>query len=493
MCGVIFLSDRHVTEKDISLIKHRGPEQQRIFGNFGFVRLAINDLSENGMQPFTHDTCTWVVNGEIYNHKELSTDMVLESSSDCECIGHLLQRQTPHDVCNTLDGVFAFVAKKDDDIIAARDPIGVRPLFWSPKHTYFASEAKVLLQYCDDVVEFPPGHVYTSGVLHKYHTYPHDYIENYDIHHHLTQAVLKRMDSDAKQCFLLSGGLDSSLVAAIAAKHSKERIHTFSIGLKDGNSKDLEFARKVSEHINSIHTEVYYTVETGVSILNTLINHLESFDCTTIRASVPMYILCKYISEHTDFKVIFSGEGADELFGGYIYFKNAPSPDEFQKETVRLVENMHRYDVLRADRCIAAHGLEARVPFLDKTLVNHVLSIEPLLKVHSHGNIEKYILRKSFDLLPEEVQYRQKDAFSDAVGYSWIHELKKHTESKVDHMEPSLVNKYTQSLTKEEYYYKQIYESMFPDFHHIDYTWRAKWTNVVDPSATYLPNHTLRS
>jgi asparagine synthase (glutamine-hydrolysing) len=426
-------------------------------------------------------------NGEIYNWRELKKqfDIEYEGDSDCEIIGHLFNKgKTVSEICRLLDGVFAFVLVADGVVHAARDPIGIRPLFACLLDSIvFASEAKAVLQEATQVVTFPPGTSWSSkNGYEKYDTtltikqnilQP----ESDKIVLLLEEAVKKRLMSEKKIGFLLSGGLDSSLIAAIGAKYLG-KIDTFSIGIKGGNSPDIKNAKIVSEHLQSNHTSVFFTEEDGLTSLHSVINALESIDVTTIRASTPMYLLAKYIKENTDIKVILSGEGADELFGGYLYFHNSPSCEEFQEETERLVSSVHHFDVLRADRSTAVHGLEVRVPFFDKAFVNYVLSIPPEFKIPTKDKMEKYLLRNAFassNLLPESILWRRKDAFSDAVGYKWVDVLKEKANA---------------TNISEKVMYKNIYCEIFGNrIPNVPYDWMPKWCDVDDPSATYLKAH----
>lgn len=498
MCGILYVNNG-IESKDES-IQHRGPDFSNMINCdnsiFNFHRLSINDLSESGNQPFVSNGITWMCNGEIYNHKELTINhkiQNLQSTSDCEIIGHLLNKGIDlPDLCELLDGVFAFVIKFENNVYAARDPLGVRPLFWSKQHLAFSSEAKALFSLnINDVEVFPPQMCCINGILIEYKSVIYNKLctnlpESGVINAYLSNAVNKRLLSDRPIACLLSGGLDSSLIAAIAAKHSKNKIHTFSIGLyKD--APDMKHARIVADHIGSIHHEVLFTPEEGINALNDVIYYLESYDCTTIRASIPMFLLLKHISNNTEFKVILSGEGADELFGGYLYFHNAPTNRKFQDESIRLLKDVHKYDVLRADRCSAAHGLEIRVPFFDKKLVNYILSIDPAFKKTA---LEKQILRDSFKgLIPDSILYRQKDAFSDAVGYNWIDELKRYTNDNIKDISSDLSHWGALSFSKEELFYKHIYLSHYPNWTQISYQWRPRWTSITDPSATFLKSH----
>ena len=487
-----------------SSIKHRGPDLTSKLehgpNTFVFHRLSINDLSDAGNQPIVKGDTIVVCNGEIYNHEVLRSTLAHGSyagGSDCEVIAQMLHNGTNvHDICNSLDGVFAFIAARGDVVYAARDPIGVRPLFYGhstvDNSMAFASEIKALQSFCTDVFEFPNGHYYdsTDDSFHMYHNVGLQPSQNIPYHPQtlrniLESSVSKRLMSDRPVAFFLSGGLDSSLIAAIGAK-LLGKIHTFSIGI--GESPDLKAARKVAKHIGSSHTEVMFTAEEGISAMKDVVYALESYDCTTIRASIPMFLLSRYVSKNTDFRVILSGEGADELFGGYLYFHNAPSACEFQKETLRLLNNVKSHDVLRADRCTAHHGLELRVPFFDREMLHYVTSIAGSSKTPVEG-VEKYILRKAFDddnLLPKEILWRQKNGMSDAVGYSWVDHVRQHADRHVNDDTSNEVFSKNLPLSKEELMYRRLYTSMYPLADVLPHVWRPKWTTETDPSAKLL-------
>jgi len=502
MCGITY---QPINTYVSNTINYRGPDNTQNLetkrGIFSFHRLSINDSSILGNQPFSFNHITYVCNGEIYNWEELKQEYAIDnykSNSDCEIIGHLYNLVDIEILCQKLDGVFAFVMETQDSIIAARDPIGIRPLFVSEKNNAFSSEAKELLDLgYTDVIPFPPNTYFKNGVFIEYRGIIYDcpslvYNENtlVDL---LTKAVKKRLMSDNPVACLLSGGLDSSIIAALAQKCSNYNINTFSIGMfKD--APDLCYARTVAQYIGSTHHEIIYSEEEGLEALNEVIYHLESYDCTTVRASIPMFLLSKYISQNTDFKVILSGEGADELFGGYIYFHNAPNYETFQEETVRLVKDVYKYDVLRGDRATAGNGLEIRVPFFDKTFAQYILNIDPKLK-HPNGGIEKHILRKAFsEELPTSVIFRQKDAFSDAVGYSWKNCLKSFAEKNLSTAMLDECHKFgVSTISDEEAYYKQVYYKYFKEWNQLDYMWRPKWTDILDPSATFLKLHNTQT
>lgn len=558
MCGIFayfsklnsFASDKELTNKLIkcfNLIQHRGPDfskhvvftSENNYAFIGFHRLSINDLSDVGNQPFkyTGDNSTLthlVCNGEIYNWKELTGihDITLKSNSDCEVIGHLLnsKQYDTKTFMNMLDGEFSCITfnEKDYSSVVFRDSIGIRPLFYSETDDFiaFASEGKALYPLHHEVQIFPPGYYWSNKNNNiSFHQYSslipttisfcnRTYNKRFSYHtlqHLVIQAVEKRITNcDTEVGFFLSGGLDSSIVASIAQnyydKHNiDKKIVTFSIGMHGQNSSDLYAASYIAKKLGSDHHHVTYTEKEAFNALQDVIHQLESYDCTTIRASIPMYLLCKYISQKTHTKVLLSGEGADEVFGGYLYFHNHPTHEEFQNETYKLSQKVHMFDVLRADRCNAKWGLEVRVPFFDHNLIEYVYNTIPIAKVpHEHANnfkkIEKHALRKAFENYPyihkipdtneyNYILYRQKDAFSDAVGYSWVSKLKKHAEKNV---QKSLKNyEIDQPLSNEELYYRQVFDARYPNAKHIGNIgiWRPNWTTVTDPSATQLNVH----
>ena len=417
----------------------RGPDDSKIVdtgkGLLGFHRLAIMGLTPDGMQPFELDGSYVVCNGEIYGFEKfkekLSSKYTFKSGSDCEILLPMYFEYGT-EMFKMLDAEFALIIYdgKKKKYIAARDPIGIRPLYYGYSGSgsiVFASEPKNLVGLCEKIMPFPPGHFYEDGKFICYNDIAAVESVCYDdldtifknIHDKLTLGVEKRLVADAKVGFLLSGGLDSSLVCAIAAKKSKKPIRTFAIGMS-GDAIDLKYAKQVADYIGSDHTEVIMTSKQVLESLDGLIKLLGTFDITTVRASMGMYLLCKWIHENTDIRVLLTGEISDELFG-YKYTDFAPSAEEFQKESQKRVRELHMYDVLRADRCISVNSLEARVPFGDLDFVKYVMSIDPEKKLNKY-NKGKYLLRKSFegDLLPHDILYREKAAFSDAVGHSMV-------------------------------------------------------------------------
>ncbi len=522
MCSFMVYTKDDVTEKkfirEFEKIKYRGPDMTRYdfcHGMWGFHRLAIMGLSESGMQPFEYKGNKVVCNGEIYGFRKIKRQLEkkgykFSSSSDCEILLPLYELYKEK-MFKKLDAEFACVIYdyEMDEFIAARDPIGIRPMFYGYSKEsggiMFASEAKALIKLCDKVMPFPVGCYYKNGEFIKYYdaTKASRFIDDYlelieeNIKNKLEKAVLKRIDSDAPVGYLLSGGLDSSLVCAIAQKHSKKPIKTFAIGMSK-DAIDLKYAKEVADFIGSDHTEVYMDEKQVLDILKEVICHLETWDITTIRASIGMYLLTKWIHENTDIKVLLTGEVSDELFG-YKYTDFAPSALEFQKESEKRIGELYMYDVLRADRCISGASLEARVPFADLDFVDYVMGINPQKKMNTY-NKGKYLLRKAFegDYLPHDILYREKAAFSDAVGHSMVDYLKEYANKKYSDEEFSkLVEKYpleNRPFTKESLLYREIFEEFYKDQSHmiVDFwmpnkSWKG--CNVNDPSARVLSNY----
>jgi asparagine synthase (glutamine-hydrolysing) len=475
-------------------LKHRGPDQFRSFENskgyMEFYRLAINGISEEGMQPFVSEdkTKALICNGEMYN-------LYKPGESDCLHLMDIIDSQG----MTTLRGDYAIIYFKGDRLLAARDPIGVRPLFYNRYKggIAMASEMKALAQLPGKTHIFPPGHMYDS-YCDQFISYFPLYWDKFHIFSQLTlkkrlidSVKLRVLSAERPMGFLLSGGLDSSLIAALSKRviHSKDKMKTFAIGKPD--SPDVLAALKMAKYLDSDHTTVDFDFQEGLRVLKDVIWSLESYDVTTIRASVPMWLLSQYIRRETDIKVLVSGEGSDEIFGGYIYFHNAPNLEDFHLETVRRVQLLHQFDVLRADRCTAAHGLELRVPFLDRDFMDYSIGIAASVRQPING-IEKHILRRSFENeLPADILWRPKNAFSDAVGYSWVDTLKAYTESMVsDEQFKSICQKAKGiiPLTKEEAYYRSVFWELFGEDqdHLISEIWRPRWTSVTDPSARHI-------
>ena len=521
MCSIMGYCSRSaafdVFKKGFDKTISRGPDDSRIVdtgdGFLGFHRLAIMGLTPSGMQPFKLGKSYVVCNGEIYGFEklkqELSKKYAFESDSDCEILLPLY-KEYGTEMFAMLDAEFACIIYDGEakEYIAARDPIGIRPLYYGYDKngaTIFASEAKNLVELTDKIMPFPPGHYYKGGQfvcycdIAKVDTVCHDDLETVcrNIHDKLVAGVEKRLVADAKVGFLLSGGLDSSLVCAIAAKKSKEPIKTFAIGMSE-DAIDLKYAKQVAEYIGSEHKEVFMTPDEVLESLETVIQLLGTYDITTIRASMGMYLVCKAIHEQTDIRVLLTGEISDELFG-YKYTDFAPDAAAFQKESQKRIRELHMYDVLRADRCISVNSLEARVPFGDIDFVKYVMSIDSELKLNKYGK-GKYLLRHAFeegDYLPEEILWREKAAFSDAVGHSMVDYLKEYAEGTYSDEEfESLCMKYAYArpFTKESLLYREIFERYYPgqaemvvDFWMPNKEWEG--CDVNDPSARVLSNY----
>ncbi|MBO5489633.1 MAG: asparagine synthase B [Eubacterium sp.] len=529
MCSILGYMGKDISKEEVekALLEtiKRGPDAQQVeeteFGYFGFARLAIMGLSQEGMQPFHRDNNIVVCNGEIYGFRKLKKELEergfeFQSESDCEILLPLYN-DYGLDMFGHLDAEFACIIYDDAEkrIVAARDPIGIRPLFYGYSKEgslAIASEAKNLVGLVEKINPFPPGHYMVYDVekkgeaeffcfedIAKVNGYHHDDVDTIcqNIHDLLTAGVEKRLDADAPLGFLLSGGLDSSLVCAIAANILKRPIRTYAIGM-DVDAIDLKYAKRVADFIGAQHTEIIMTKEQVLESLEEVIATLGTYDITTIRASMGMYLICKAINEQTDLKVLLTGEISDELFG-YKYTDFAPSAQAFQEESEKRVRELHYYDVLRADRCLAANSLEARVPFGDLEFVRYVMSIDPAKKINTY-DMGKYLLRKAFEadnILPEEILWREKAAFSDAVGHSMVDDLKEFAESyytdeafeegckKYDHVAP---------FTKESLLYREIFEKYFPgQAEMIPAFWmpNKEWEGcaVDDPSARVLSNY----
>ena len=520
MCSIMGYCGSGVTfdvfKQHFDATKSRGPDDTRIVdtgkGLLGFHRLSIMGLHPEGMQPFELHGSYLVCNGEIYGFDkfkaELSKTYHFISESDCEVLLPLYEKYGV-DMFAMLDAEYALILfdAKSGSFVAARDPIGIRPLYYGYDKAgviLFASEPKSLVGLTDKIMPFPPGHYYKDGQFVCYRDIAHvdevchDELETVcgKIHDKLVAGVEKRLVADAKVGFLLSGGLDSSLVCAIAQKKSAAPIRTFAIGMSE-DAIDLKYAKQVADYIGSDHTEVIMTRQLVLDSLEDVIHLLGTFDITTIRASMGMYLLCKWIHENTDIRVLLTGEISDELFG-YKYTDFAPSAEEFQKEAEKRIRELHMYDVLRADRCISVNSLEARVPFGDLDFVQYVMSVDPAKKMNVYGK-GKYLLRHAFegDYLPHDILYREKAAFSDAVGHSMVDHLKAYAESYyTDEEFETLRQKYThaQPFTKESLLYREIFEKYYPgqgqmivDFWMPNKNWEG--CNVNDPSARVLANY----
>lgn len=497
MCGILAIlleSDKKISDlseivKGHKNLSKRGPDRGfiKIVEKYvlAFRRLCIVDTSIKGDQPFLSEGVEVVCNGEIYNHKDIEKKYGLycSSGSDCECIIELYKKIGFERMIMELDGVFAIVLIDGNEMYLARDRIGVRPLYTGTTRDgdfVVSSTVDSIADYCTNISQLPPGgYVRRGGKLEKITTWniPNVTLDKYDsrdtIRELLTKAVEKRLMADRPIACMLSGGLDSSLVTSIMCKLiGAENVRTYSIGIR--GSEDLKYAKIVADYLGTTHNEITFEPSEGFTAIESVIRDMETYDVTTIRAGVGMWLLAEYISKNTDDIVIMSGEGSDEIFGGYLYFHHAPSSKELEDETRKLVDNLYKYDVLRADRCISSHGLEPRVPFLDRDFVNFVLSIPGELRGVING-YEKYILRDSFSdgYLPEEVLWRRKDGFSDGVSggdmkwYEYIQSFIKENATVDD----------------EEAYYRNILRKIYPNFNPVYERWLPKWVeHNGDPS-----------
>ena len=523
MCSIMGFEKKELTREELlpffDRTVSRGPDMSRVAetpsGWLCFHRLAIMGLTPEGMQPFRLGKDYLVCNGEIYGFRPLKRQLQeqgysFRSGSDCEILLPLY-REYGLEMFARLDAEFALVLYdgKTDSLIAARDPIGIRPLFYGYDRSggiVFASEAKNLVGLCREIRPFPPGHYYAGGQFVRYADLTtvdgccQDDLETAckHIRDKLIAGVDKRLDADAPLGFLLSGGLDSSLVCAISSIVLGKKIRTFAIGM-DTDAIDLKYAREAADYIGADHTEIFMTREEVLQSLDGLIALLGTWDITTIRASMGMYLCCKAIHERTDVRVLLTGEISDELFG-YKYTDFAPSGEEFQKEAKKRVDELYMYDVLRADRCISVNSLEARVPFGDLDFVKYVMSLDPEMKRNTYG-MGKYLLRHAFEkdrLLPEGILWRQKAAFSDAVGHSMVDDLKAYAqETYTDTEFETLRHRYDYHcppFTKESLLYREIFEKHYPgqaamirDFWMPNKSWAG--CDVDDPSARALSNY----
>ena len=507
MCGIVCAFDLKQNSEDLrpqilemsKRIRHRGPDWSGIFDNdkaiMAHERLAIVDPA-SGKQPlFSPDKqLILAANGEIYNHralrKQFESTYDFQTQSDCEII-LALYKEKGVDFVDDLNGIFGFAIYdvEEDAYFIARDHMGIIPLYigWDQNGTFYvASELKALESVCTKIELFPPGHYFHSKDGKFVQWYKRDWKE-YDavkenetsiqqIKEALEAAVHRQLMSDVPYGVLLSGGLDSSVTSAIAKKYAQKRVesgdttdawwpqlHSFSVGLE--GSPDLAAAQKVADHIGTVHHEIKFTIQEGLDAIKDVIYNLETYDTTTIRASTPMYLMARVIKS-MGIKMVLSGEGADEIFGGYLYFHKAPNAKEFHQETVRKLDKLHMYDCLRANKSLAAWGIEGRVPFLDKEFMDVAMRINPQDKMINGERMEKWVVRKAFeDMLPESVAWRQKEQFSDGVGYSWIDTLKEIVEKEVsdEKMKNAHFRVPVQTpLNKEEFYYRTIFESHFP-------------------------------
>ena len=507
MCGIVAVFEAKKCSEELrknvlsmsKKVRHRGPDWSGIYCDDNAIlaheRLAIVDPISGGQPLISEDgNLILAVNGEIYNHepyrKALADNYAFQTKSDSEVI-LALYNEKGVDFLEDLNGIFAFALydKLNDCYLIARDHMGIVPLYhgWDKEGRYYvASELKSLEGVCNKIEIFPPGHYYYSkeGKVKEY--YSRDWREYENVKDNvsdsdalrvgLEESVHRQLMSDVPFGVLLSGGLDSSIISAIAKKYSARRVesndiqeawwpqlHSFSVGLK--GSPDLKYAKEVAEHIGTVHHEINFTVQEGLDAISDVIYHLETYDVTSIRASTPMYLMARVIKS-MGIKMVLSGEGADELFGGYLYFHKAPNAEEFHNETVRKLDKLHLYDCNRANKALAAWGVEGRVPFLDKEFIDIAMNINPKDKMAGNGKMEKGILRRAFeDILPASVAWRQKEQFSDGVGYNWIDSLKELVEKEVSDEQMSQKEyRYAVNppLSKEEYYYRAFFEEHFP-------------------------------
>ena len=521
MCCIMGYAGKDLSREEfaayLARTKSRGPDDSRIiegpFGLLGFNRLAIMGLTAEGMQPFVRGDDAVVCNGELYGFRAEKARLeqkgyTFQSDSDCEILLPMYY-EYGLDMFRHMDAEFAMILydAERSRLIAARDPFGIRPLFYGYSDSgkiAFASEAKQLVGLCAEIFPFPIGSFYCDGLFVQYDDIAavqevcRDDLDTItaNIREKLIRAVDKRLDADAPVGFLLSGGLDSSLVCAIAARQSKKPIRTFAIGMSS-DAIDLKYAREVADYLHSDHREILIDRNDVLSSLEDVVAALGTFDITTIRASMGMYLICKAIHEQTDVRVLLTGEISDELFG-YKYTDFAPDANAFQWESQKRVRELYMYDVLRADRCISVHSLEARVPFGDLDFARYVLSIDPEKKRNTYGK-GKYLLRKAFegDWLPEHILWREKAAFSDAVGHSMVDDLKAYAESlytDAEFEEKRRAYTHCRPFTKESLLYRDLFEKHYPhqshmirDFWMPNRTWEI--CDVTDPSARVLKNY----
>ncbi|KAJ8624469.1 hypothetical protein MRB53_032999 [Persea americana] len=542
MCGILAVlgcSDdsqgKRVRVLELSRrLKHRGPDWSGIYQHGGLFlahqRLAIVDPASGDQPLFNEDKSVVVtVNGEIYNHenlRKLLSNHKFRTGSDCEVIAHLYE-EYGEEFVDKLDGKFSFVLlnTRDNSFIVARDAIGITSLYigWGLDGSiWISSEMKALIDDCEHFECFPPGHIYSSreGGFRRWYNPPWFSeaipLTPYDplvLRKAFEDAVIKRLMTDVPFGVLLSGGLDSSLVASVTARHlagtkaAKQwgaQLHSFCVGLE--GSPDLKAAKEVADYLGTVHHEFHFTVQDGIDAIEDVVCHIETYDVTTIRASTPMFLMSRKIKS-LGVKMVLSGEGSDEVFGGYLYFHKAPTKEDFHRETCHKIKALHQYDCLRANKATSAWGLEARIPFLDKAFINVAMDIDPQWKMIKPdlGRIEKWVLRKAFDdeenpYLPKHILYRQKEQFSDGVGYNWIDGLKAHAaENVTDKMMHNAQHIFPHNTptTKEAYYYRMIFERTFPQ-NSARLTvpggpsvacstakaieWDAAWSNNLDPS-----------
>jgi asparagine synthase (glutamine-hydrolysing) len=553
MCGIVCALDikqnsnflRSQILEMSKKVRHRGPDWSGIHCGKNVLlaheRLAIVDPASGNQPIFSHDkNLILAANGEIYNHRllkeKLSIEYAFQTNSDCEII-LALYKEKGINFLDDLNGIFGFVLydEENNEYLIARDHMGIIPLYmgWDKFGTFYvASELKALEGVCNKIEIFPPGHFLFSRDSKLVKWYQRDWM-NYEsisnnetnlnsLKNALEDAVHRQLMSDVPYGVLLSGGLDSSITSALAKKYSKNRIesddqkaawypqlHSFAVGL--AGSPDLKASKLVAEHIGSIHHEVTFTIQEGLDAIKDVVFHLETYDVTTIRASTPMYLMARVIKS-MGIKMVLSGEGADEIFGGYLYFHKAPSAEEFHKETVRKLDKLYQYDCLRANKSLAAWGIEGRVPFLDKEFIDVAMRINPKDKMINKDRMEKWVLRKSFEsYLPKAIAWRQKEQFSDGVGYDWIDSLKELVEENVSNDmfdNAKFTFPFQTPMSKEEYFYRSIFEKHFPSESAaktvpsvpsvacstpIALEWDKSFKNMNDPSGRSVSNVHLDS
>jgi len=525
MCGIfchISNSSSIDPKQNFKRIQKRGPDYSILQDinniTLGFHRLAINDLSDEGNQPFSDNNIYLICNGEIYNHKILKEKYNIQtnSDSDCEVVLYMYQKLGFEKTCNELDGVFSLIIYDSNinKIFISRDPYGVRPLFIGyNEHNdiFLSSELKSIHDLTIYTKQFNPGYYLEYDLINKTsihkNYYDYDFKIDYSqdnlfilegIRSRLINAVQKRLLSDRPIGALLSGGLDSSLICGIISKYFKDTknpLNTFAIGIK--GATDLEYSTKVAKYIGSNHHQVECKEEDFINAIPHVIKTIESYDVTTIRASVGNFLIAKYIKENTDITVVFNGDGSDEVLGGYYYMRNAPSSQDFQKECNKLLREIHFFDGLRSDRSVSSEwSLEARTPFLDKEFVKFFMKINPEFKMYSKEKIEKYLLRKAFEsenIIPNDILWRQKEAFSDGCSSekrSWHKIIQEHIDNIITYKE-FIENKdkynFNTPMTKESYYYRKIFENYYPQKNNvIPHFWLPNWSKEIDPSAREL-------
>ncbi|MFZ1456634.1 MAG: asparagine synthase B [Saprospiraceae bacterium] len=552
MCGIVAIlnikeSNEKMRTQAINMakkVRHRGPDWSGIYCGehtiLAHERLAIVDPQSGGQPLYTEDgKIVLAVNGEIYNHDDIRVKYdgkyPFLTKSDCEVILALYRDKGPNFI-EELNGIFGFALYdiEKDIFLVARDHMGIIPLYhgWDEFGQYYvASELKALEGVCNKIEVFPPGHYYYSPDGEPKKWYTRDWMDFENVKNNetdiallrkgLEDAVHRQLMSDVPYGVLLSGGLDSSIISAVAKKYAAKRVesqdkseawypqlHSFAVGLKD--APDLIAARKVADHIGSIHHEIHFTIQEGLDAIRDVVYHLETYDITTIRASTPMFLMARVIKS-MGIKMVLSGEGSDEIFGGYLYFHKAPNAKALHEETVRKLDKLHLYDNLRANKSLAAWGVEGRVPFLDKEFMDIAMRINPEDKLPRNGRIEKWVLRKAFeDMLPESIAWRQKEQFSDGVGYNWIDTLKDLVQKSVtDEQLATAAFKFPDQTpsSKEEYYYRSIFESHFPSrsaalcvpsvpsvacSSPVALEWDAAFKNMNDPSGRAVKDvHTM--